>query len=98
MRGKVLIFNQKTKKGLIKDRNGNLYSFHIGEWLSRSPVKIGKEVYFEIPKEEAINIRTIKISFFKKKLEKIKKILFKPKTQRRKYEAKILKREFDRSI
>lgn len=56
MKGKVLLFDLDTHRGIIEDKNQNRYSFHIGEWLSEQPIVVGEEVSFEIPKEEAINI------------------------------------------
>jgi|GEM_PF-5563832 len=96
MKGKVLIFNIKTKRGFIQDRKGNLYSFHIGEWLSGTDIKIGKDVYFDIPKEEAINIRTVKIFFLKKILQKFKNSIFTLKQKRRYYEENNLKETIKR--
>ena len=57
MKGKVLLFDYNSRKGIIEDKNQNRYSFHIGEWLSEQPVKVGEEVSFEIPQEEALNIQ-----------------------------------------
>ncbi|SFV70694.1 hypothetical protein MNB_SV-13-304 [hydrothermal vent metagenome] len=56
MRGRVLIYDNDTKRGVIKDNKNNKYDFHIGEWLSEESIVVGKEVNFEIPREDAINI------------------------------------------
>ena len=56
MKGKVLLFDLDTHRGIIEDKNQNRYSFHIGEWLSEQPIVVGEEVSFEIPKEEAIKV------------------------------------------
>ena len=77
MKGKVILFNNNTHKGVIEDKYKNRYSFHIGEWLSEQPITIGKEVNFEIPKEEALNIREDKKrNFFKFFFEKWGKNIF----------------------
>jgi len=60
MRGKVLLFDYNSHRGVIEDGDQNRYSFHIGEWLSDQPIIIGEEVNFDIPKEEALNIRVKK--------------------------------------
>jgi len=75
MRGKVLLFDYDTHRGIIEDKNKNRYSFHIGEWLSEQPIVVGEEVNFEIPKEDAINIKANKkLNFFKRFLKKGKKL------------------------
>ena len=35
----------------------NRYYFHIGEWLSYHPIKIGQEVNYEVKENEARNIK-----------------------------------------
>ena len=75
MRGRVLIYDNDTKRGVIQDNKNNEYDFHIGEWLSEQPIFEGKEVSFEIPREDAINIRANeKLSFFKSFLGRGKKL------------------------
>jgi hypothetical protein len=75
MRGKVILFDHNTHKGVIEDKHKNRYSFHIGEWLSKQPIIVGEEVSFEIPKEEAINIEVNTkqnfLNFFLKKGKKL---------------------------
>ena len=74
MRGKILLFDYKNRRGIIQDKKGYRYSFHIGEWLSDGEIHIGEEVNFEIPKiEEAINIRVKeKYGCFESLIEKFK--------------------------
>lgn len=67
MRGTVLFFDSDTRRGVITDKYKNLYNFHIGEWLSDEQIEEGKEVYFETPKNEAVNIFTDKKENFVKK-------------------------------
>ena len=71
MRGKVLLFDINTRRGVIEDKNRNRYDFHIREWLSEQPIVVGDEVTFEIPKEEALNVRVEEgwkfLDFFSKK-------------------------------
>jgi len=69
MRGEVVFFDGDTKKGIITDKYKNQYNFHIGEWLSEKQIKEGEKVYFDIPKNEAVNI------FINKKENFIKKFL-----------------------
>jgi hypothetical protein len=64
MKGKVLFFDTETNRGIIEDKNKNQYSFHIGEWIDEEPIIVGEEVSFEIPKEEALNIRVRKSLFY----------------------------------
>ncbi len=69
MKGKVLFFDTDTNRGVIQDKNRNRYTFHIGEWLSSEPIVEGQEVSFDIPQEEALNIRarrSLWYSFFRK--------------------------------
>ena len=56
MKGQVLFFDTDSKKGIIVDKYKNQYNFHIGEWLSETQIKEGEKVYFDIPKNEAVNI------------------------------------------
>lgn len=71
MKGTVLSYDSKNRRGIICDSNQNRYSFHIGEWLSEEPIVEGEEVDFEIPKEEAINIKVKKRrDFFRILIEK----------------------------
>jgi len=72
MKGKVLFFDTDTNRGIIEDKNKNQYSFHIGEWIGDEPIIMGKEVSFDIPKEEALNIR-VKQSLFYSLFRKIRK-------------------------
>jgi len=60
MKGTVLLFDHISNKGVIVDKKQNQYHFHIGEWLSAVPIKVGQKVVFEIPKEEAFNIQVRK--------------------------------------
>jgi hypothetical protein len=75
MRGKILLFDSNSRRGVIEDKNKNKYNFHIGEWLSEQPIIVGEEVNFEIPKEDALNIRVEKrqkiLNFFKKIKERL---------------------------
>ena len=64
MRGRVLIYDDYTKRGIIEDNQNNQYNFHIGEWLSGKPIVVGEEVSFEIPREDALNIRVQKRQSF----------------------------------
>jgi len=57
MKGKVLLFDYSCQKGVIVDKNKNHYHFHIGEWLSEEPIEIGKDVVFDMPREEAFNVQ-----------------------------------------
>ncbi|SFV66000.1 hypothetical protein MNB_SV-14-66 [hydrothermal vent metagenome] len=66
MRGRVLIYDNDTKRGVIQDKRNNKYDFHIGEWLSEQPIVVGEEVNFEIPREDAINIKVKKSEIFLK--------------------------------
>ena len=69
MRGKVIMFDYQSRKGIIEDKKKNRYSFHIGEWLSEEKIQIGKEVEFEIPVvNEAINIRYKERNYYLKNL------------------------------
>lgn len=81
MKGKVLFYDKKLRRGVIQDKSNNRYSFHIGEWLSDEPISEGEEVIFELPKEEAISIQRNKtMIFFKIFLEKGKNLfLFRTK-------------------
>ncbi|KIM03198.1 MAG: hypothetical protein KU29_12545 [Sulfurovum sp. FS06-10] len=77
MKGKVLFYDKKFRRGIIQDKSNNRYSFHIGEWLSDEPVSEGEEVIFELPKEEAISIqRHETMNFFKIFLEKGKNLFW----------------------
>jgi len=60
MKGKVLLFDHNSQKGVIVDKKQNQYHFHIGEWLSEESIVVGKEVIFDMPKEEAFNIQVKK--------------------------------------
>lgn len=77
MRGIVLTYDNDTKRGVIQDTQNNRYDFHIGEWLSEKLIIIGEEVCFEIPKEEAINIKSSERFSFFKNFFRIEKKLFK---------------------
>ena len=74
MKGRVLLFDYKNRRGVIQDQEGYRYSFHIGEWLSDKIITIGEEVDFEIPiVAEAINIRAKKrFGYFESFIEKLK--------------------------
>jgi len=75
MRGRVLIYNNDTKRGVIQDDKDNRYDFHIGEWLSEEPIIVGEVVDFEIPREDAINISVNRgKSFLSNFIEKGKKL------------------------
>jgi len=71
MKGKVLFFDTEKNRGVIEDKNKNQYSFHIGEWIGEEPIIVGEEVSFEIPKEEALNIRVKKSLFCSYKKGKV---------------------------
>ncbi len=76
MKGRVLQFDYKNRRGVVQDQKGYKYNFHIGEWLSDREITIGEEVNFEIPiVEEAINIRAKeRFSCFKSLIKKFKSI------------------------
>ncbi len=75
MKGTILLFDNDTQRGIIEDKQKNRYTFHIGEWLSNQQIVVGNKVYFEIPKEEAINITVDKKQkIFNSLLKKGKKL------------------------
>ena len=74
MKGIVLHYDTETRRGVIEDHLQNRYDFHIGEWLSDESVQKGKEVFFETPKNEAVNIQIKRENILKKFFRKGKKL------------------------
>jgi cold shock CspA family protein len=56
MNGRVVTFNNEANEGVIRGNNGSYYQFHIGEWLSDKPIKIGTKVQFKISDKDALDI------------------------------------------
>lgn len=71
MRGRVLFYDKKRRRGIIEDAYNHQYNFHVGEWLSNEPIKEGKEVKFTLPKEEAISIEINQERNFFEKLKRV---------------------------
>ena len=57
MQGKVVLFDSDTNEGEILGVDGNVYEFHIGEWLSYGEIETGCRVDFEVVDCEARHIR-----------------------------------------
>jgi len=53
---RVIKYNTKTNEGEVLGKDQKYYSFHIGEWLSNTNIRIGETVYYEIVDDEARNI------------------------------------------
>ena len=51
MVGIILFFDKETNEGEILGVDDNKYYFHIGEWLSYHPIKIGQEVNYEVKED-----------------------------------------------
>jgi len=56
MFGHVVQYSTESNVGEILGENKKRYSFHLGEWLSDSLIKIGQKVFYEVVEDEARNI------------------------------------------
>ena len=75
MKGKVTFFDKSTNRGIITDNQKREYSFHLGEWLSDEQIEEGKQVSFNIPSNEAIDIYTNKKNIFIDRFQSLFKLL-----------------------
>ena len=60
MEGRVLGFDERTKEGVLKGKDGNRYKFSVDSWKNDQSPSFDMLVDFEISEESAVNIFPIK--------------------------------------